>query len=96
MMSLHILFHIPALRDILILKASSESRQAHSDRQFHILFHINIVCREVQCLHDRCCRNVSAHSHVAGQQRLVTHPDVLLGAIKAVNTLFACIRSRRG
>lgn len=52
--------------------------------------------REVQRLHDRCCRNVSAHSHAAGQQRPVTHPDELLGDIEAVNTLFTRIRSRRG
>jgi energy-coupling factor transporter ATP-binding protein EcfA2 len=52
--------------------------------------------REVQRLHDRCCRNVSAHSHAAGQQRSVTHPDQLLGDIEAVNTLFTRIRSRRG
>ncbi|MGY2293723.1 AAA family ATPase [Pseudomonas sp. SDO528_S397] len=52
--------------------------------------------REVQRLHDRCCRNVSAHSHAAGQQRPVAHPDELLGDIEAVNTLFTRIRSRRG
>ncbi|WP_429180023.1 AAA family ATPase [Aeromonas salmonicida] len=52
--------------------------------------------REVQRLHDRCCRNVSAHSHAAGQQRPVTQPDELLRDIEAVNTLFAGIRRRRG
>ncbi|RJX49123.1 hypothetical protein C6380_25700 [Pseudomonas syringae pv. actinidiae] len=51
---------------------------------------------EVQRLHNRCCRNVSAHSHAAGQQRPVTHPDELLGDIEAVNTLLSRIRSRRG
>ncbi|MDK8264888.1 AAA family ATPase [Pseudomonas oryzihabitans] len=52
--------------------------------------------REVQRLHDKCCRNVSAHSHAAGQQRPVTHPDELLRDIDAVNTLFSDIRRRRG
>ncbi|MCE8022021.1 AAA family ATPase [Halomonas sp. MCCC 1A11036] len=52
--------------------------------------------REVQRLHDRCCRNVRAHSHAAGQQRAVTQPDELLQDIEAVNTLFQTIRRRRG
>ncbi|MGB4074133.1 hypothetical protein [Pseudomonas sp.] len=30
--------------------------------------------REVQRLHDKCCLNVRAHSHAAGQQRPVTQP----------------------
>ncbi|WP_429186974.1 AAA family ATPase [Aeromonas veronii] len=51
--------------------------------------------REVQRLHDRCCRNVSAHSHAAGQQRPVTQPDDLLRDIEAVDTLFRRIRRRR-
>lgn len=51
--------------------------------------------REVQRLHDRCCRNVSAHSHAAGQQRPVTQPDELLIDIEAVNALFVSIRRRR-
>ncbi|MEK0265962.1 hypothetical protein QT383_06590 [Stenotrophomonas rhizophila] len=52
--------------------------------------------REVQRLHDKCCRNVRAHSHAAGQQRAVTQPDELLRDIDAVNTLFQDIRRRRG
>ncbi|MDA7087083.1 AAA family ATPase [Pseudomonas sp. SA3-5] len=52
--------------------------------------------REVQRLHDKCCRNVRAHSHAAGQQRAVTQPDELLQDIEAVNTLFQVIRRRRG
>ncbi|MCK1788959.1 AAA family ATPase [Pseudomonas violetae] len=52
--------------------------------------------REVQRLHDKCCRNVRAHSHAAGQQRAVTQPDELLRDIEAVNTLFQGIRRRRG
>ncbi|WP_024420164.1 AAA family ATPase, partial [Pseudomonas avellanae] len=52
--------------------------------------------REVQRLHDKCCRNVRAHSHAAGQQRAVTQPDELLRDIEAVNTLFQDIRRRRG
>ena len=52
--------------------------------------------REVQRLHDKCCRNVRAHSHAAGQQRAVTQPDELLRDIDAVNTLFQNIRRRRG
>lgn len=52
--------------------------------------------REVQRLHDKCCRNVSAHSHAAGQQRAVTQPAELLQDIEAVNTLFQNIRTRRG
>ena len=51
--------------------------------------------REVQRLHDRCCRNVSAHSHAAGQQRPVTQPDELLRDIEGVNALFVSIRRRR-
>lgn len=51
---------------------------------------------EVQRLHDRCCRNVRAHSHAAGQQRAVTQPGELLQDIDAVNTLFQNIRRRRG
>lgn len=51
--------------------------------------------REVQRLHDRCCRNVRAHSHAAGQQRAVTQPAELLQDIEAVNTLFQAIRKRR-
>lgn len=51
---------------------------------------------EVQRLHDKCCRNVRAHSHAAGQQRAVTQPDELLRDIEAVNTLFQGIRKRRG
>lgn len=51
---------------------------------------------EVQRLHDKCCRNVRAHSHAAGQQRAVTQPDELLRDIDAVNTLFQNIRKRRG
>jgi hypothetical protein len=52
--------------------------------------------REVQRLHDKCCRNVRAHSHAAGQQRAVTQPAELLRDIEAVNTLFKNIRTRRG
>lgn len=52
--------------------------------------------REVQRLHDKCCRNVRAHSHAAGQQRAVTQPDELLRDLEAVNTLFQGIRRRRG
>lgn len=52
--------------------------------------------QEVQRLHDKCCRNVRAHSHAAGQQRAVTQPDELLRDIEAVNTLFQGIRKRRG
>ncbi|WP_269499755.1 AAA family ATPase [Castellaniella sp. S9] len=52
--------------------------------------------REVQRLHDKCCRNVRAHSHAAGQQRAVTQPDELLQDIDAVNALFREIRRRRG
>ena len=52
--------------------------------------------REVQRLHDKCCRNVRAHSHAAGQQRAVTQPGELLLDIEAVNTLFQAIRRRRG
>lgn len=52
--------------------------------------------REVQRLHDKCCRNVRAHSHAAGQQRPVTQPDELLRDIDAVNALFQEIRRRRG
>jgi hypothetical protein len=52
--------------------------------------------REVQRLHDKCCRNVSAHSHAAGQQRPVTQPAELLQDIEAVNALFQSIRKRRG
>lgn len=51
--------------------------------------------REVQRLHDRCCRNVSAHSHAAGQQRAITQPDELLRDIEAINALFLSIRRRR-
>ena len=52
--------------------------------------------REVQRLHDKCCRNVRAHSHAAGQQRAVTQPAELLQDIDAVNALFNQIRRRRG
>lgn len=52
--------------------------------------------REVQRLHDRCCRNVRAHSHAAGQQRPVTQPAELLQDIEDVNILFQSIRRRRG
>lgn len=52
--------------------------------------------REVQRLHDKCCRNVRAHSHAAGQQRAVTQPAELLRDIDAVNSLFREIRRRRG
>lgn len=52
--------------------------------------------REVQRLHDKCCRNVRAHSHAAGQQRPVTQPAELLQDIEDVNTLFQDIRKRRG
>jgi energy-coupling factor transporter ATP-binding protein EcfA2 len=52
--------------------------------------------REVQRLHDKCCRNVRAHSHAAAQQRAVTQPAELLQDIEAVNTLFQQIRTRRG
>jgi hypothetical protein len=52
--------------------------------------------REVQRLHDKCCRNVRAHSHAAGQQRAVTQPAELLQDIDAVNALFQEIRKRRG
>lgn len=52
--------------------------------------------REVQRLHDKCCRNVRAHSHAAGQQRAVTQPAELLQDIDAVNALFQGIRTRRG
>lgn len=52
--------------------------------------------REVQRLHDKCCRNVRAHSHAAGQQRAVTQPTELLQDIDAVNALFQEVRRRRG
>lgn len=52
--------------------------------------------REVQRLHDKCCRNVRAHSHAAGQQRPVTQPTEFLQDIEAVHTLFQEIRRRRG
>ncbi|WP_025810351.1 AAA family ATPase [Pseudomonas chlororaphis] len=52
--------------------------------------------REVQRLHDRCCRNVRAHSHAAGQQRPVTQPAELLQDIEDVSILFQDIRRRRG
>jgi len=52
--------------------------------------------REVQRLHDKCCRNVRAHSHAAGQQRAVTQPAELLQDLDAVNALFQEIRRRRG
>ena len=52
--------------------------------------------REVQRLHDKCCRNVRAHSHAASQQRAVTQPAELLQDIDAVNALFQEIRRRRG
>jgi energy-coupling factor transporter ATP-binding protein EcfA2 len=52
--------------------------------------------REVRRLHDKCCRNVRAHSHAAGQQRAVTQPAELLQDIDAVNALFQEIRRRRG
>lgn len=52
--------------------------------------------REVQRLHDKCCRNVRAHSHAAGQQRSVTQPAELLQDIDAANVLFQEIRKRRG
>lgn len=51
--------------------------------------------REVQRLHDKCCRNVRAHSHAAGQQRAVTQPAELLQDIDAVNALFQGISRRR-
>ncbi|QNI04085.1 AAA family ATPase [Halomonas sp. SH5A2] len=51
--------------------------------------------REVQRLHDKCCRNVRAHSHAAGQQRAVTQPAELLQDIEAVNALFQGISRRR-
>jgi len=51
--------------------------------------------REVQRLHDKCCRNVRAHSHAAGQQRAVTQPAELLQDIEAVDVLFRGIRRRR-
>ncbi|WP_353251199.1 AAA family ATPase [Salinisphaera sp. T31B1] len=50
---------------------------------------------EVQRLHAKCCRNVRAHSHAAGQQRAVTQPAELLQDINAVNALFRDIRRRR-
>jgi energy-coupling factor transporter ATP-binding protein EcfA2 len=56
----------------------------------------DVEYREVQRLHDKCCRNVRAHSHAAGQQRAVTQPAELLQDIEAVNTLFQEIRRRRG
>jgi energy-coupling factor transporter ATP-binding protein EcfA2 len=52
--------------------------------------------REVQRLHDKCCRNVRAHSHAAGQQRPVTQPTEFQQDIEAVHTLFQEIRRRRG
>lgn len=52
--------------------------------------------REVQRLHDKCCRNVRAHSHAAGQQRPVTQSAELLQDIEGVNILFQNIRRRRG
>lgn len=52
--------------------------------------------REVQRLHDKCCRNVRAHSHAAGQQRAVTQPADLLQDIDAIDALFQGIRRRRG
>ncbi|MCR6624812.1 MAG: AAA family ATPase [Pseudoxanthomonas sp.] len=51
---------------------------------------------EVQRLHDKCCRNVRAHSHAAGQQRAVTQPAELLQDINAVDALFSAIRRRIG
>lgn len=50
---------------------------------------------EVQRLYDKCCRNVRAHSHAAGQQRAVTQPAELLEDINAVNTLFKSVQKRR-
>ncbi|MEQ8692834.1 MAG: AAA family ATPase [Pseudomonadales bacterium] len=52
--------------------------------------------REVQRLHDKCCRNVRAHSHAAGRQRPVVQPSELLEDIEAVFRLFQGIRTRRG
>ncbi|MGQ7244867.1 AAA family ATPase [Salinicola sp. V024] len=51
--------------------------------------------REVQRLHNKCCRNVRAHSHAAGQQRPVTQPAELLQDIEDVSALFTDIRRRR-
>jgi len=51
---------------------------------------------EVQRLHDKCCRNVRAHSHAPGQQRPVPQPSELLQDIEAVNALFVAIRRRIG
>lgn len=56
----------------------------------------NTEYREVQRLHDKCCRNVRAHSHAAGQQRAVTQPPELLQDIDAIDALFQGIRTRRG
>lgn len=56
----------------------------------------NAEYREVKRLHDKCCRNVRAHSHAAGQQRAVTQPTELLQDIDAIDVLFQGIRSRRG
>lgn len=50
---------------------------------------------EVQRLHDKCCRNVRAHSHAAGQQRAVTQPAELLQDIDAVSALLHGIHKRR-
>jgi energy-coupling factor transporter ATP-binding protein EcfA2 len=55
----------------------------------------DVEYREVQRLHDKCCRNVRAHSHAAGQQRAVTQPVELLQDIDAVNALFQEINRRR-
>lgn len=40
--------------------------------------------RDVQTFHDKCCRNVHAHSHAAGQQRSIPQPSELLTDIEAV------------
>jgi len=52
--------------------------------------------REVQRLHDKCCRSVRAQSHAAGQQRPVTQPSELLQDIEDAHSLFQGIRRRRG
>jgi energy-coupling factor transporter ATP-binding protein EcfA2 len=50
---------------------------------------------EVETLHDRFCRQVSAHSHSGGQQRAVVQPGELLADIQAVDKLLKGIRARR-
>jgi energy-coupling factor transporter ATP-binding protein EcfA2 len=51
---------------------------------------------EVERLHDRCCRHVSAHSQAGGQQRPTPQPDQLLKDIEDLATLLKKVTARRG